>query len=92
MQDDVETTVRALSLEQKASLCLGSDFWHTAAVPGVESILVSDGPHGLRRQPDGGDHVGIGGSVPATCFPTGVRAGFLLGSGSGQRDRSRLGR
>ena len=70
MQDDVETTVRALSLELKASLCLGSDFWHTAAVPGVESILVSDGPHGLRRQPDGGDHVGIGGSVPATCFPT----------------------
>ena len=70
MRDDIETTVRALSLEQKASLCLGSDFWHTTAVPGVESVLVSDGPHGLRRQPDGGDHVGIGGSVPATCFPT----------------------
>ena len=31
---------------------------------------VSDGPHGLRRQPDEGDHVGISGSLPATCFPT----------------------
>ncbi len=63
---------RGLSVEQKAALCLGGDIWHTAAVPehGIESITLSDGPHGLRRQPDGGDHVGIGGSLPATCYPT----------------------
>lgn len=66
----MEPTPGHLSTEQKAALCLGADFWHTAAVPGVESIMVSDGPHGLRRQPDGGDHVGLSGSVPATCFPT----------------------
>jgi beta-glucosidase len=64
--------VRSLTVAEKAALCLGSDFWHTAAVEraGIEKILVSDGPHGLRKQPEGGDHAGVGGSVPATCFPT----------------------
>jgi len=61
-----------LTVEQKAALCLGSDFWHTAPVDaaGIESIMVSDGPHGLRKQPGRGDDVGLSGSVPATCFPT----------------------
>jgi beta-glucosidase len=61
-----------LTLEEKASLCLGSDFWHTATVErlSIPAIMVSDGPHGLRKQPDEADHVGISGSVPATCFPT----------------------
>ncbi|HEY5978882.1 MAG TPA: glycoside hydrolase family 3 C-terminal domain-containing protein [Microlunatus sp.] len=73
---DVDAVVAQLTLEEKASLTMGSGFWYTAAVErlGVERILVSDGPHGLRAQPaghsDGGDHLGIGGSVPATCFPT----------------------
>ncbi|WP_218602366.1 glycoside hydrolase family 3 N-terminal domain-containing protein [Pseudonocardia abyssalis] len=62
--------METLTVDQKAALCLGADFWHTAAVPGVPSILVSDGPHGLRVQPGAGDHAGIGGSLPATCFPT----------------------
>jgi beta-glucosidase len=62
----------ALTVEQKAALCLGSDFWHTAPVTsaGVESIMVSDGPHGLRKQPERADDAGVSGSVPATCFPT----------------------
>ncbi|HEX5908101.1 MAG TPA: glycoside hydrolase family 3 C-terminal domain-containing protein [Propionibacteriaceae bacterium] len=61
-----------LTLEEKASLCLGSDFWHTAQVErlGIPRIMVSDGPHGLRAQLEEADHVGIGGSAPATCFPT----------------------
>src|SRR3954463_11045868 len=66
-----------LTLEEKASLCLGSDFWHTAPVAraGIRAITLSDGPHGLRKQPDEGDHVGISGSVPATCFPTACALG-----------------
>jgi beta-glucosidase len=69
---DTSALLSELTLEEKASLCLGSDFWHTAPVPrlGIQAIMVSDGPHGLRRQPDRGDHVGISGSLPATCFPT----------------------
>jgi beta-glucosidase len=69
---NVVELVSELTLEEKASLCLGSDFWHTRGVErlGIPSVMVTDGPHGLRKQPDEGDHVGIGGSVPATCFPT----------------------
>lgn len=71
---DVDAVVAQLTVEEKASLTLGADFWHTVAVErlGVGRIMVSDGPHGLRAQPEGdrGDHLGIGASVPATCFPT----------------------
>ena len=43
--------------------------------PASRPITLSDGPHGLRKQPDEGDHVGISGSVPATCFPTACALG-----------------
>jgi beta-glucosidase len=70
--NDLINRLSELTLEEKASLCLGSDFWHTAPVErlGVPRIMVSDGPHGLRAQLEEADHVGIGGSAPATCFPT----------------------
>ena len=61
-----------MTLEEKASLMSGADFWHTASVKrlGIPSVMMTDGPHGLRKQSDGGDHLGIGSSVPATCYPT----------------------
>jgi beta-glucosidase len=70
--NDFTNRLSELTLEEKASLCLGSDFWHTAPVErlGIPRIMVSDGPHGLRAQLEEADHVGIGGSAPATCFPT----------------------
>ena len=85
---------RRLSTEQKAALCLGGDIWHTAAIAehGIERITLSDGPHGLRRQPEGGDHVGIGGSVPATCFPTACALGLVVGPRAGPGDRRRARR
>jgi beta-glucosidase len=69
---NVSSLLGRLTLEEKASLCLGSDFWHTARVErlGIPAVMVSDGPHGMRAQPEKGDHAGIGGSLPATCFPT----------------------
>ncbi len=39
-----------LTNEEKARLCSGADFWHTKAVPDVDAIMMSDGPHGLRAQ------------------------------------------
>ncbi|HLL63771.1 MAG TPA: glycoside hydrolase family 3 C-terminal domain-containing protein [Propionibacteriaceae bacterium] len=69
---DPDSVLQQLTLEEKASLTLGNDFWHSAPVErlGIESIMVSDGPHGLRAQLEEADHVGLSGSVPATCFPT----------------------
>ena len=69
---DIDHLLTELTLEEKASLTSGSGFWYTAPVErlGIPKIMVSDGPHGLRAQPGEGDHVGLGGSLPATCFPT----------------------
>lgn len=69
--------VSELTLEEKASLTSGASFWYTEQVEraGVPAIMVTDGPHGLRKQREGGDHLGIGDSVPATCFPPAVGLG-----------------
>ncbi|MCU1496070.1 MAG: glycoside hydrolase family 3 domain protein [Acidimicrobiales bacterium] len=69
---DPSALLAELTLEEKASLVSGSGFWWTRKVDrlGIPSIMVSDGPHGLRRQPRSTDHLGMGESVPATCFPT----------------------
>lgn len=68
---DVEAVLNQLTLEEKASLTSGSGFWWTQPIErlGVPRVMVSDGPHGLRAQPGLGDHVGLGGSLQATCFP-----------------------
>lgn len=69
--------VSELTLEEKASLTSGASFWYTKPIEraGVPAIMVTDGPHGLRKQREGGDHLGIGDSVPATCFPPAVGLG-----------------
>ncbi len=69
--------LQALSLEQKASLLTGGGFWSTAAIPeaGVATIVLADGPHGVRRQKHGTDHLGLHHSEPATCFPPAVAVG-----------------
>lgn len=66
-----------LTLAEKAALTSGADFWTTKAIArvGVPSIMMTDGPHGLRKQATGGDHLGIADSVPATCFPPAVGLG-----------------
>lgn len=66
-----------LTLEEKAALTSGLDFWRLKAIErlGVPSIMVTDGPHGLRKQAGESDHLGINASVPATCFPPAVGLG-----------------
>ena len=68
---DIRKLVSQMTLEEKAGLCSGDDFWHTKAVErlGVPRTMVSDGPHGLRKQDEAADHLGINDSIKAVCFP-----------------------
>ncbi|HOO27351.1 MAG TPA: glycoside hydrolase family 3 C-terminal domain-containing protein [Lachnospiraceae bacterium] len=68
---DIKKIIREMTLEEKAGLCSGADFWHTKAVErlGLPDIMVSDGPHGLRKQDMEGDHLGMNDSIKAVCFP-----------------------
>lgn len=68
---DIPALLSQLTLEEKVSLLDGLDFWRTKPVErlGIPSVMVSDGPHGLRKQATRQDHLGLRRSVPATCFP-----------------------
>ena len=59
-----------LSIEEKVDLLDGLDVWHTKPIGGIPSIMMADGPHGLRKQYESKDNLGVMGSMPATCFPT----------------------
>ncbi|MBU5347272.1 beta-glucosidase family protein [Paenibacillus lautus] len=71
-QRDLKALISQMTLEEKASLCSGLDNWHTKGVErlGIPSVMVTDGPHGLRKQRASSDHLGLFDSVPATCFPS----------------------
>ena len=69
-----------LTLPEKAALVAGGGFWSTLAIEraGIPSVSLTDGPHGLRKQAEGGDHLGIGESIASTCFPpaAGIASSF----------------
>ena len=64
--------IKKMTLEEKASLMSGKNFWETMNIPhlGIKSMFLSDGPHGIRKQAAAADHLGLNKSLPATCFPT----------------------
>ena len=72
MERDVKAIVKQMTLEEKAGMCSGKDFWHLKGVErlGIPEVMVSDGPHGLRKQAEEADHLGINDSIKAVCFPT----------------------
>lgn len=80
MAMDLKALVAELTLEEKAGLCSGGDFWHTKAVErlGIPPVMMTDGPHGLRKQADSADNLGINESVEAVCFPSaaGIASSF----------------
>ena len=70
MNIDIQSIIASMTLEEKAALCTGASAWSTTPVErlGVPEMIVSDGPHGVRRIPD--IHSMARNSLPATCFPT----------------------
>lgn len=67
-----EKLIRKMTLAEKAIMMSGKNTWETVDFEkyGIPSMVMSDGPHGLRRQAGAGDHLGLNASLPATCFPT----------------------
>lgn len=71
MEKNLKELLAQMTLEEKAGMCSGLDFWHLKNVErlGIPSIMVSDGPHGLRKQEAEADHLGVNESIDAVCFP-----------------------
>ena len=72
MEHAALTDASDLTLLQAAALLSGASAWDSRAIraAGVPSFVMSDGPHGVRRQLGDADHLGIAESEKATCFPT----------------------
>ena len=71
---DIETILQQMTLEDKIALCSGENFWETKEYEkyGIPSLFMCDGPHGLRKQEDVADMLGVNESRKATCFPAEV--------------------
>lgn len=71
MNCNIKELVSRMTLEEKAGLCSGLDAWHTKPVErlGIPSVMVSDGPHGLRKEDPAKKAGALGGSIDAVCFP-----------------------
>lgn len=85
--------INRLTLEEKCALLSGDTAFTTRAYPhhGIPAMQFSDGPHGLRLQAAGANHLGIGGSVPATCFPTAATVANSWDPSLGERLGTALG-
>lgn len=70
--NQVETIVKELTLDEKIGFLTGKDFWYLPELSrlNLPSIMLTDGPHGLRKQVGESDHVGLNASAKSTCFPT----------------------
>jgi beta-glucosidase len=88
-----QSPAEQLSLEQKAALLSGRDYWSTQAfdAAGVPSVVLTDGPHGVRRQVQF-DRLGPHDAVPATCFPPAVAVGSSWDPGVAGRIGAAVGR
>lgn len=76
-RSSAQSVVTGLDVETRARILSGKSFWHLEPIPSADlvEIMVTDGPHGLRRQETSADHLGLNAARPATCFPTAATLG-----------------
>lgn len=88
-----EHIIAKMTLEEKCALLSGGSAFTTRAMRryGLPAMQFSDGPHGLRLQGEGANHLGIGGSIPATCFPTAATVANSWNPAAGERLGRALG-
>ncbi len=74
MDSKIRSLIGKLTLEEKVSLCSGSDYWHTTEIKRLDipKVMVSDGPCGLRKQNCDDENAGVNDSIKAVCFPAAV--------------------
>ena len=71
---DIQKLLAEMTVEEKCSLLQGKNDWYTVPVErlGIPSVMVSDGPHGLRKQDDSKENPGMNEAITAVCFPAGA--------------------
>ena len=71
---NIDKIVSSMTLEDKISFCTGANFWTTKKYEkyGIPALFMCDGPHGLRKQENAGDMLGVNKSRESTCFPSEV--------------------
>jgi beta-glucosidase len=72
IHEKAKSLVAQMTVAEKASLCSGKNFWYLKGIErlNLPSIMVTDGPHGLRKQASDASSASLGTTVPAVCFPT----------------------
>lgn len=72
-REKIQNLISQMTLEEKAGMCSGADFWNLKGIErlGIPKVMVTDGPHGIRKQAESADHLGINESEKAICFPAG---------------------